>query len=373
LTVSGSPREEEKPALQLRVIEDSERDRWNRLAASTEVADVLQSYEWGELKRAFGWVPHRVLLEQEGKPVAQASLLERRLPIGKSLFYCARGPLLDYGDGGLVREVMTLLGDYCRRRGGFLLKIDPAVERTTADQTVGALQACGFRELGDETGFGGTQPRCVMKLALGPGTDALLAACKPKTRYNIRLAGRRGVEVRDDCQAEGLRPFYDLLQVTAERDGFVVRSYGYFEKLLALLAPAGLARLFLAYCEGEPIAGALVTRFGTTCCYLYGASANVQRERMPSYLVQWRMIEWAQSQGCGEYDFRGVSPNPEADDHLRGLNRFKAGFNARFVEYIGEFDLPLSRPHYCLWTVGRPAAIKLLKGLRKSPSASSTD
>jgi lipid II:glycine glycyltransferase (peptidoglycan interpeptide bridge formation enzyme) len=359
--------------LQLRVIDDSERDRWNQLAASAEVADVLQSYEWGELKRAFGWVPHRVLLERAGKPVAQASLLERRLPIGKSLFYCSRGPLLDYGDGGLAREVLTLLGEYCRRRNGFLLKLDPAVERAAGEAAAGALRACGFRALGEETGFGGTQPRCVMKLDLTPGTEGLLAACKPKTRYNIRLAGRKGVEVRDDCRAAALRSFYDLLQVTAERDGFVVRSYAYFEKLMELLAPAGFARLFLAYCEDEPIAGALVTRFGATCCYLYGASANVHRERMPSYLVQWRMIEWAQSQGCSEYDFRGVSPSPEADDHLRGLNRFKAGFNARFVEYIGEFDLPLSRPHYYLWTVGRPAAVRLLKGLRKSPSESPGD
>lgn len=356
--------------MELRRIDEQDRRLWNEFAAASPVADVLQSYEWGDLKSAFGWIPHRLLCEHAGKPVAAASLLERPFRgLRRSLFYCSRGPLLDYSNGELLAAVLQRLTDYCRRSGGFLLKIDPAVELPAGRPVVEALTTSGFRRLPDEGGFGGTQPRCVMKLDLTPDPEALLARCKSKTRYNIRLAGRKGVTIRDDCSPADVVTFYDLLRVTTERDGFTVRPLGYFEKLWERLEPAGFVRLALAQYQGEAIAGALVTRFGPVCCYLYGASANRHRNRMPNHLLQWHLIRWARAQGCTVYDFRGVSPHPETDEHLAGLNRFKAGFGARFVEYIGEFDLPLAQPHYVLWTVGKPAVANLLKKFRRKPSA----
>jgi len=352
--------------VELRRLTEQDRRFWNEFTAASPAADVLQSYEWGELKETFGWIPHRLLFEQGGEPVAAASVLERPFrAFRRSLFYCSRGPVLDYSNRDLLVSVLEGLRDYCRRQGGFLLKLDPAVELPGGQPVADTLTSLGFRRLVDEGGFGGTQPRCVMKLDLTPSPDELLAACKSKTRYNIRLASRKGVTVRDNCTPAEVDTFYDLLQVTTERDRFTVRPRAYFHRLWELLEPAGFARLALAYYEDEPIAGALVTRFGDTCCYLYGASANRHRNRMPNHLVQWHLIQWARAQGCRVYDFRGVSPHPEADDHLAGLNRFKAGFGARFVEYVGEFDLPLAQPHYFVWAVGKPAAVNLLKKLRR--------
>jgi lipid II:glycine glycyltransferase (peptidoglycan interpeptide bridge formation enzyme) len=194
---------------------------------------------------------------------------------------------------------------------------------------------------------------------------------KPKTRYNLRLAERKGVQVTDNCTEEDLRTFYDILLETARRDNFMVRSFSYFRLIWQHLVRNDLARLFVARYEGEMLAGALAFVLGRQCWYVYGASSDRRRNLMPNHLLQWRMIQWAKSQGCEVYDFRGVSPERDGiplDDHLAGLNRFKSGFGAQYVEYLGEFDLPFRMFWYKLWTVGKPMALKILKKHRSSSS-----
>jgi lipid II:glycine glycyltransferase (peptidoglycan interpeptide bridge formation enzyme) len=121
-------------------------------------------------------------------------------------------------------------------------------------------------------------------------------------------------------------------------------------------------RLFLGEVEGETVCGALSYLFGDKAWYTYGASANVHREKMPNYLMQWDMIRWAHDAGCRWYDFRGVSCTPDdPNDKTAGLNRFKRGFNPRFVQYIGEYDLPLSAPAYWAFTRALPKARALMR------------
>jgi lipid II:glycine glycyltransferase (peptidoglycan interpeptide bridge formation enzyme) len=139
-----------------------------------------------------------------------------------------------------------------------------------------------------------------------------------------------------------------------------------------LLVEPGYAKLFLAEYDGTVVAGALSFIFGDKCWYTYGASSNAHRNVMPNHLMQWRMIEWAKESGCSWYDFRGVSPkkDEEANDHLYGLNRFKEGFGAEFIEYLGEFDLPFSRRWYWAWTTAKPKVSAFLKSLRRRDSTS---
>jgi lipid II:glycine glycyltransferase (peptidoglycan interpeptide bridge formation enzyme) len=202
-----------------------------------------------------------------------------------------------------------------------------------------------------------------MRLNLTPSIDDLLAGCKPKWRYNIRLAEKKGVIVRTGHKPGDLKTFYELLQETAKRDRFLVRGYSYYEHMWDTLVDPGYTELFLTEYEGETIAGALSFVFGDKCWYTYGASSNSHRNVMPNHLMQWRMIEWAKESGCAWYDFRGVSQQKESDssDHLSGLNRFKEGFGAQFEEYIGEFDLPLSAAWYWAWTVGKPKMASFLR------------
>lgn len=344
---------------------EEQRDAWNAFVAASPIGDLLQAWEWGELKARGAWQPIRLALHEEGQIVAAAALLKRRLPLpGASILYAPRGPVLDYARPELVRQMAAALRSLAEREHALLVKIDPPVEDPAAAQHI---LAAGFVTSGhagaEGQGFGGEQPRCVMKLDLTPPEEELMKACKEKTRYNIRLAGRKGVTVRVGESLDDMHTFYDLLRITAERDGFLVRSFDYYRDTWEVLVGRGVATLFLAEYQGQALSGAITYILGKTAWYTYGASSNEHRNVMPNYLMQWEMIRWAKAHGCTLYDFRGVSPSNEQapDDHLAGLNRFKAGFNARFVEYIGEFDLPLSTPGYWIWRHGKPRAQAMMK------------
>ncbi len=351
--------------IRLATLED--RHRFNEFIARFETGDLLQSFEWGELKARGGWSPVRVLAELDGKVVAAASLLKRNIPkTNRCIMYAPRGPVLDTQNPELVREFIKYLKVTAQKQGAILLKIDPPVEiEDTLSET--NLRSVGFKALSSE-GFGGTQPKCVMQLDLDKPLDELMASFKEKWRYNIRLAERKGVSVNLDCTRDELPIFYNLLKETAERDGFLVRNLKYFEDMWDLLVPAGFMRLALTYYEGKPIGGAVAYLFGDKAMYTYGASSNEHRNVMPNHLMQWRLIEWAKNAGCKWYDFRGVSPRRQPDGHdpLAGLNRFKEGFSPRFVEYIGEYDLVLSPAYYWLWSVARPWVSKILKARGKA-------
>jgi peptidoglycan pentaglycine glycine transferase (the first glycine) len=354
--------------LQVREITSDGREQWNQFVAWHKEGDLLQSVEWGDLKQASGgWQPIRLAVEEGGQIVGAISILKRKLPkMKKCIFYAPRGPVCDFSNRKVLSMLIDAVKERARREGAILLKIDPPVLLENQD-VAKALIEMGFVQSADGDGFGGVQPRCVMQLNLTPSLEDVLAACKPKWRYNIRLAERKGVTVRSDCTKDDLRIFYNILLETATRDKFLVRDISYYDKMWDMLVPQGYMKLFLTEYEGKPIAGAISYLFGDKCWYTYGASSNQYRNVMPNHLMQWRMIEWAKESGCVWYDFRGVSQNREqsSDDHLSGLNRFKEGFGAKFVEYIGEFDLPLSPAWYWAWTVGKPKISAFLKLLRR--------
>lgn len=341
---------------------DGDRGVFNGFVAGSPTGDLLQSFEWGDLKkRSGGWTPVRFLALEGERVVGAVSILKRKLPkVNRCIFYAPRGPVCDFGDEAVLSALIAAVRERAGSEGAILFKVDPPVVSRDAGS---ALEALGFRRAGGADGFGGVQPRCVMVLDIRPSLDDVMANFKPKWRYNIRLAEKKGVTVRSDCTKEDLRSFYSVLKETAARDRFLVRGFDYYEAMWDTLVEAGYARLFLTEYEGEVIAGALSFVFGDKCWYTYGASSNAHRNVMPNHLMQWRMIEWAKESGCASYDFRGVSPNQEEgeDDHLYGLNRFKRGFGAEFVEYIGEFDIPFSGGWYWAWTVLKPRVISLLK------------
>ncbi|MCX6345944.1 MAG: peptidoglycan bridge formation glycyltransferase FemA/FemB family protein [Armatimonadetes bacterium] len=347
-------------------IEDKQ--RFDEFIARFDTGDLMQSFEWGDLKAKSGWKPVRVFAEKDGDIVAAASLLKRSIPkVGRCIMYASRGPVLDTQNLLLVESFTAYLKQIAIKNKAILLKIDPPVPIEDAVSEAN-LRKVGFVPLALK-GFGGTQPKCVMQLDLaGRSEEDLLASFKPKWRYNIRLAEKKGVTVNMDCDRSELGAFYEILKETCERDGFLVRGLGYFQDMWDALAPAGYMKLVLTYYEGKAVAGAIAYIFGDKAMYTYGASSNEHRNVMPNHLMQWTMIKWAREQGCKWYDFRGVSPKKGdgSDDHLQGLNRFKDGFSPRFVEYIGEYDMALSPGWYWLWNVARPRIQNVLKARRRA-------
>lgn len=361
--------------MQIREFLSNDKEKWNKFIAASPTGDLLQSFEWGELKkRSSGWEPIRLAVVDNGIISGAISILKRRLPrMNKCIFYAPRGPVCDFQNQHVIQTLVDGVSECARKEGAILLKIDPPVVIEQSDVPP-ILESAGFKRIADPNGFGGVQPRCVMQLDLAPSIDDLLTNCKPKWRYNIRLAEKKGVQVNSECTKDDLHTFYDILKETATRDHFLVRAFSYYEHMWDTLVEPGYAKLFLTEYEGEAIAGAISFIFGDKCWYTYGASSNRHRNVMPNHLMQWRMIQWAKESGCTWYDFRGVSPQKEEDpnDHLYGLNKFKEGSGARFVEYIGEYDMPYSKSWYWAWTTGKPRVSSILKSLRRRKSDADT-
>ena len=358
---------------------------WERLTALANNANLLQSWRWGEFKRSSGWLPVRLVLTAAGaggasdaRPIVGAQVLFRklpRLPIPVSIAYIPRGPLNFAAQAAtsLEREAFwRAVHLEARRQGAIFLKVEPNVSVGSPEDKAAfdALMAAdGFQPSGR------LQPARTMVLDIDKSDDALLKAMKPKTRYNIRLAERRGVVIRRAETEVDLQAFHALLQVTGERDEFGIHTFSYYEELWRLFGPEGdnSALVLLAEHPDEseraegPIAGLLALRSGREAIYMYGASANRGREHMPTYLVQWHAIRWAREQGCSLYDFWGIPDAPDDEgaaeevsptntrSGLRGVYWFKKGFGGREVEYPGAYDYVYNPLLYKAWLRWRGA------------------
>ncbi|MDS1030365.1 peptidoglycan bridge formation glycyltransferase FemA/FemB family protein [Bacillota bacterium LX-D] len=345
-----------------RLIGVDESRKFDEFTAWAPKGHILQSYEWGEVKALTSWEPLRLVVEEEGKIVAALSILKRKLPVfNKAIFYAPRGPVVDPTNYALMDFLWKETKKIAKKHGAILLKIDPDISVQNQD-FINYFQQAGFRSAQSGEGFEGTQPKFVFRLDIKPTLEELFANLHSKTRYNLRLAEKRGVTIRTAENKEDLKIFYDVLIETAERDKFLIRSYAYFETIWEQLVEKGLAKIFLAEYEQKVIAGTLALLYGDKVWYLYGASSNKYRNVMPNYLLQWTMIKWAKENNCTLYDFRGVPGELTEDNPLYGLYRFKKGFNGDFTEFIGEFDLVFDKLWYAAWNMAEPL---YYKGIRK--------
>lgn len=340
--------------------------KWRDFVAASPYGDVLQTLEWGPVKQP-EWQPIPVALEGEGQYEATALILKRALPAGRSFFYLPRGPILDWSRPEIAEAMMAELRQLAKQHKAAFIKIDPCVPDNVPGVTEQLLKM-GFIESADaKTHFGGTQPRCNMKLSLEGTLDDVQARFHQKWRYNIRLAAKKGVTVRSETTRDDLKIFHDIYRVTSSRNEFTGRPLSYFQKMWDSLEPAGIMKVFVTEHEGQPLSAAICFKLPPQCWYVYGASSNEKRNLMPNHLMQWTMMQWAIDNGCTLYDFRGV-PDPAQGDipaHEEGLVKFKSGFGAEMVRYVGEFDLPLDKTAYWAWTSARPKLVSALKKLKK--------
>jgi len=363
-------------------------DPWNTLIASLPEPHFLQTREWGLVKAYSGWSPHYVTWPAgggdfnvreapagpgDGKVAAAALVLERPIPVPglgsrARLLYLPKGPLLDWTDQALRRQVLDDLQRLGRSLGAVFVKIDPDVPLGTGipgtpeaqESPLGAavtaeLQARGWRYSPAQVQF-----RNTVLLDLEPGEDDLLARMKPKTRYNIRLAQRKGVSVRPG-KAGDLGLLYQMYAETSLRDGFVIRDEGYYRHAWNILMEAGMAEPLIAEVEGEPVAAVVVVRFAGKAYYLYGMSRAVHREKMPNALLQWEAMRRAKQAGCRVYDLWGAPEIFEESDPMWGVYRFKEGLGGAVLRTLGAWDLPVNPLLYRLFVQVAPRVLDLMR------------
>ena len=268
-----------------------------------------------------------------------------------------RGPVVHWQNRDASAAILNAMQKAARRRRAWALWLEPELYDTPEARA--QLQTLGLK-LAPRT----IQPPRTILVDIAPSEDEILAQMRSKTRYNIRLAERKGVTVREGSVGDAGK-FYGLMTETGTRDAFGIHSLMYYRRVLELFLPsqpppAAQVALLLAEVEAELVAALVVFALGNKAWYLYGASSNRHREKMPAYALQWAAIRWAKARGCTIYDLWGI---PDADpetlevqftersDGLWGVYRFKRGFGGEVVRCVGLWEKALN-PLY-------PLAIKL--------------
>jgi len=292
---------------------------WNSFLKNYPDAHILQTGEWGELKSAFGWEPVRIILDDG----LGAQILFRRLPLGLTLAYLPK-PVFSHQQSAFSSQFWTEVDAVCKKHRAVFLKIELD---TWNDSPLPLGEGQGVRKSPHNI-----QPPRTIVVDLRGTEEEILARMKQKTRYNIRLAEKKGVTVRP---WNDLPAFNQMMLVTGGRDGFGVHSLEYYQCAYDLFHPTGMAKLLVAEYEGRPLAALMVFARGRRAWYMYGASTDEERNRMPTYLLQWEAMRWARSKGAEEYDLWGVPDEDEEtleahfterSDGLWGVYRFKRGF-----------------------------------------------
>ena len=275
----------------------------------------MQSFGYGEVQKAEGWSLERVDLGVAGAASVQ---LAKAGPARWA--YLPRGPV------PATAGALRVLAAWARRQGLARLRVEPEAP-------------AGFARVLEEEGFRpapALHPTHTLLLELRAEAD-LLAGMKPKHRYNIRLAEKRGVTVDDQGDAAELARQHDA---TAGRQGISAAGPDFYERRLRRLE---WCRVYVARHEGEALAAILVARFDERAYYLFGGSTQVKRSLMPAYAAQWAAIREAAAAGCRSYDFWGVPPDGDPAHPWAGLWQFKTGFGGTLIDYAGAWDLVLDR------------------------------
>jgi lipid II:glycine glycyltransferase (peptidoglycan interpeptide bridge formation enzyme) len=325
----------------LRTVTAPDPDKWDRFVSERFRGHILQTSPWGTLKSQFGWSDVRVGLTQGDDLVAGAQILFRRLPAGLGrLAYIPKGPVVDWDDESQLGDLMPAIDEAARSMGAIALTVEPDLPDEPAHRKL--LSTLGFHASSRSP----VQPQRTLITDITTREDDILLAMKSKTRYNIRLAGRRGVTVREGSEKD-VSAFNALLAATADRADFGIHTPAYYEAAYRLFVPRHWARLLLAEVEKEPVAGLMIFALPPRSWYFYGASISAHREKMPTYLLQWEAIRWAKSIGCATYDLWGIPDEDwealedqftERSDGLWGVYRFKRGFGGDLVRSVGAWD-----------------------------------
>lgn len=300
---------------------------------------LLQTSAWGELKSAFGWQAEVIAVAMDDDIRAGALMLHRTLPAGLGVIsYVPRGPVIDWKAEAALMELLAAIDQAAQAKNAVLLKLEPDLWQSEAAKK--QLQAVGFH-VSQQT----IQPPSTIVIDITPDEDAILANMSQSTRRKVRLPYRREIEFRRGTR-DDLESFSALIDVTGTRDAFGVHEQNYYTKAFDLYAPKQCALLMASY-QGMDVAGLMAFSQGQRSWYLYGASSNRERNRMPTYGIQLEAIRWAKKQGCTEYDLWGIPDEPEdtleaqfqeRSEGLWGVYGFKRGFGGTVKRTVGAWD-----------------------------------
>lgn len=275
--------------------------------------------------------------------VAVFCVIEKKLPFNFSYLYCPRGPIIIGGlneelEQKYLRIILKGIRDICistKTTSELFLRFEPNIDPISLENT---KKVKSF------------QPENTLILNLNSTLEEILNNMHQKTRYNINLARKKGVEVdRVETTPENKKIFFNLIDQTAKRDKFVSHTNVYYEKLLD--TKAGNAYLWFAKYNGNVLCTNIVMSHGDTVTYTHGASANIDKNIMAPYLLQFEQIKWAKENGFKYYDFWGVSKTEDKNDPWYGFSRFKKGYGGEIKTYPGTYEQVFNQKFYLAYSI----------------------
>ncbi len=394
--------------MQIIDIKENQKKDWNKFISDNNSESFLQSWEWGEFQKNTGrkiWrlgimeevssIKYQVLsIKQERiteELIAVALVVKHNLPFGRGYLYCPRGPVVSKFKVqsqvlGAKFKVLELLLEKIKKIAKeercMFLRIDPPIELNqesgirNQNSPLERGQGCVLNSSGLVEDISNTltennfkklltevQPEDTLMLDLKKSEEEIPKEMKQKTRYNIKLAEKKGVKIKYQVSSikhqDYFEKFWLLTEETSRRNGIISHPKEYYFKMLKALNENGsdlqnklYSRLYVAEFEDKIIAANIVLFFGDMAIYLHGASSNEYRNVMAPYLLQWKQILDAKRNGYKKYDFWGITIGDERKS-WQGITKFKKGFGGHEKSYIGAYDLAFNRVGYSLYKTAR--------------------
>lgn len=318
----------------------------------------LQSWSWGEFRKKTGIGLTRIGFgDKKVEEVFQITW--HKIPhTGLCIGYCPKSVVPN-------KEEVVAIEKIAKKRGAIFVKFEPNEKvGPVAEKNIAQLEKY-FNWVKGKSLF----TKYTFQLDISKSEEELLKNMHQKTRYNLRLAEKRGVEIIEDNSTQGFEDYWRLMEETTKRQGFFAHGKEYHRKMWQTTTEAGMGHLFKAVYQGETLTTWMVFILNDTIYYPYGASSNEHREVMASNLMMWEVIRYGKKQGCKLFDMWGsLGPEPDIHDPWYGFHKFKQGYGAELVEFLGSFDLvvrPMLYQAYGLTDKLRWVGLKLVAKLRK--------
>lgn len=325
-------------AMDIRIITDGQKNQYNSI-----VSHVIQSFEWGEFRKKLGLPVLRYGIYKNDKLVKAFQLTLHKIPFtSQYVGYLPKGPLPD-------KELAEALEKIGKEQNCAFIKIEPNIEDNNTLYKIYPKFIPSPKPLFTRYNF---------VLDLKPSEEELLKNMHPKTRYNIRLAQKKGVTVEERTDDQALQIYLKLYFETTQRQKYHGHNLKYHKQVWETLKKENMARLLIAFYKPDraknkkPLTAWLLLNFKDTLYYPYGGSSVEHKDVMANNLVAWEAIKLGKKLGLKYFDMWGaLGPKASANDPWMGFHRFKQGYGAKLTRYVGTYDLIFNDPLYWAFTL----------------------
>lgn len=323
---------------------DNDKDRYTNFLLKSEYKDILQSWEWGEVKASFNWEASRIGFFEDGELKGIAQILEKKLLSGFSLFYIPRGPIINWKDLVLVLKVIDSLKTSFKRdkksQKNLFLRLEPPAGKNYKLAEV-------FKELGFKEYFKTVQPPSTLLIDLSQSEEELFGKLRRTARNLINRSEREGISLEAlsgrEITENNLKSFYSFYRLTGKRFSFPLRPFKQFSVLLKEMADSRHIRLYVAKIKGLTLAYGIVLVLGDKAFYIWGGTGRHKYySKFFNYGYIWKMLVDLKKIGIKTFDFWGLGPEDDKNHPWYGFTLFKRAFNGQRFDYLEAFDLPMS-------------------------------